>query len=164
MLDFLYTKIEKRGFTLVEILIVIATLTLLFGIGYANFRDFQRRQQVEMAKRTVIADLRLAQESALSGKKPSLSVSECEILNYYTFERVDTNTYQIRVNCSGSFTLVKKVDLQGIIIESFLTIWFYPLGKGTNIDPGSYRIITLKHVNFPNISRTITVTSGGSIY
>lgn len=41
MLRFLYTKTNKRGFTLVELLVVVAVLALLMGIIVASLRDPQ---------------------------------------------------------------------------------------------------------------------------
>ena len=43
-------KISKsNGFTLIELLIVVVTMTLLFGVGFANYRDFQKREYLKTA-------------------------------------------------------------------------------------------------------------------
>ena len=60
----------KSGFTLIELMVVMLIMSLLFGLGFANFRDFQRRQILEGAVRAVKGDLRYAQELALAGRKP----------------------------------------------------------------------------------------------
>ena len=66
----------KRGFTLIELLVVLTIIAILFGVGFANYRGFSRAKDLERVKREVVADLRVAQENALSGKKP-LNEPEC---------------------------------------------------------------------------------------
>ncbi len=93
---------QEKGFTLIELLIVIMTLALLFGLGYANYRGFQRRQVLEGAVRTVRADLRLAQELALAGKKPDTTPNntcETSVLIGYTFRRQSNSAYLIQAHC-----------------------------------------------------------------
>ena len=60
----------KKGFTIVELVMVIVIMAILFSMGTISYRDYQRRQYLEGAATMVEADLRLAQEMALSGKKP----------------------------------------------------------------------------------------------
>ena len=64
-------KPKKSGFTLIEILVSMTIIGFLFSFGYASFRDFSRRQALAGVVKQVQGDLRLAQQKALSGEKPS---------------------------------------------------------------------------------------------
>ncbi len=154
------------GFSLVELLIVISIMAVLFSLGYANYRDFQRRQHLEAAVRMVKADLRLAQEMALAGKKPSLPVGNaCETSDLlgYIFERIDISSYRISASCFGGDVTVKNnVGLPlGAQVQvgggnSFL---FRVLGRGVD------RNVTIT-LSFPGsgvANRTITITTAGEI-
>jgi len=61
----------RRGFTLIEVLIVIVILGIIMAVGSVQFREFERRQAVVAAKRQVLADVRAAQADAASGRKPA---------------------------------------------------------------------------------------------
>jgi prepilin-type N-terminal cleavage/methylation domain-containing protein len=156
------------GFTLIELLVVISVMVLIFGLGYANFRGFRRRQMVESAARQIRGDLRLAQEQALAGAKPA---TDCPTLNGYNFyPRLAERRYEIVPNCEGGFPApIKSVELPediAININSrcyampssvpwFLCWWigcppiscelilFKVLGQGTNIPVGSTVTITV---------------------
>lgn len=149
-----------KGYTLVEILVSLTVIGLLFGFGFASFRDFSRRQAVASAGRMVIADLRLAQSKALSGEKPCTGN-----LSTYDFTVISTTSYQINAVCSGivvNNVIVKTQPLpSGILISSAPsnTISFKVLGQGIS---GSGVTITLSQTGTTNIS-TVTVSVGGEI-
>lgn len=109
------------GFTLLELLVVIMTMTLLFGLTYANFRDFQRRQYLESAERLVEGDLRLAQQLALSGRKPDTTpdnICESRVLHGYRFHRTSVDTYDIEAFCPGPGTnvyVIKSEELSALL-------------------------------------------------
>ncbi|MFC1625463.1 Tfp pilus assembly protein FimT/FimU [Patescibacteria group bacterium] len=151
----------RKGYTLIEILISLTIISILFGIGYVSFRDFSRRQAIQGASKNIIGDLRLTQELALSGEKPSsLNCETSHSLNGYYFRvSVDGNSYSIEAFCTGGVVEKKTVNLaEGL---SFSTtspnpILFKVLGEGTNIN-GSYATITLNQENTEN---TVIVTVG----
>lgn len=148
------------GFTVIELLVTMVIMGLLFSLGYANYRDFSRRQAVASAGRMVIADLRLAQSKALSGEKPCTGN-----LSTYNFV-IGAGSYQIKAVCSGtgSNSVITKTQPlpSGILISSSLSpISFKVLGQGTNI-PTTGASITLSQTGTANI-QTITVSEGGEI-
>jgi prepilin-type N-terminal cleavage/methylation domain-containing protein len=158
----------KKGFTLVELLVVISIMVLLFSIGYANYRDFQRRQHLEGAVRMIKADLRLAQEMALAGRKPqypSGNVCEISTLGGYSFIRLSQNSYRIDAICSGVVTVKGPETLaSGVEMASFSggnTIFFRVLGRG--IDAASDITITLTFPEAGIAPRQIVVTPAGEI-
>ena len=49
--------VPKRGFTLLEILIALAIMTILAGVGYASIRGMTERYRVDAATAQVASDL-----------------------------------------------------------------------------------------------------------
>jgi len=56
----------KRGFTLIEMLIIIGIIAVLVGIGIPVFKGFQPVLQLNGAVRDLVTDLRYAQQLAVT--------------------------------------------------------------------------------------------------
>lgn len=155
---------ENKGYTLIEILVALTIIALIFSIGYVNFRDFSRRQALAGTARSLMGDLRLAQEQATAGKKPA--VVACNLpneLNGFNFRVTGTSSYQLEANCSGGNSLTKAVTLPtGVSVStpSPNPITFKILGQGTNLSADA--TLTLTQAGTTN-TRLVTVTSGGEI-
>lgn len=158
------TNENKKGYTLIEILVALTIVGLIFGIGYVNFRDFGRRQALAGAAGTIKGDLRLAQEQALAGKKPSNAFcNPPNQLNGFNFRVTSSSSYSLEANCSGGNVTTKSASLpSGITMSSPSPnpITFKILGQGTNLSADA--TVTLTQ---PGTSNTIqiVVTSGGEI-
>lgn len=159
------------GYTLIEILVGLTIVGLLFGVGYANFRSFSRRQVVINAAKNIQGDLRLTQEIALAGQKPSDSNcdSPANTLNGYNFTVLSPSSYEIRAVCSGgsvaSATKTVTLDSAATVASPFPVpnpIMFKVLGRGTNIPEGQNAVITIVQTGTTTQS-SITISSGGQI-
>ena len=160
-------KKKVSGFTFVELLVGIVIVALLFSISTANYRDFQSRRVLDNAAQQVTSDLRLAQQLARSGKKPTT----CDVLQGYSFMTTTTSgEYLLGAICSyaSCSPLTKGPDgyctvrnLQSQIALSSTDLRFNVLGRGTNIETGSQVEITLTDTR--GNTRTVTVDSGGNI-
>ncbi len=64
------------GFTLIELLIVLSIIGLLAAFGLVGFANFNRGQSLKLAAQEMKANLRLAQNSALSGAAVSVGCSD----------------------------------------------------------------------------------------
>ncbi len=157
--------ITFSGYTLIEILVGITIIALLFSLGYANYRDYARRQALIGAARKLKTDLRLAQEFALSGKKPS----DCSVLDGYRF-KIDTSpeaeTYDIVAVCGGAEKDVDRNDNEvgeGIDISTAnpSSILFKVLGQGTDLDVGGATITFTQEGTGEELS--VTVNTNGEI-
>ncbi|KKU04148.1 MAG: type II secretory pathway protein LspH [Candidatus Woesebacteria bacterium GW2011_GWC2_47_16] len=152
------------AYTLIEILVALTIIGLIFGIGYVNFRDFARRQALSGTARSVMGDLRLAQEQALAGNKPaSVFCDPPNRLNGYNMRVNSASTYQIEAACSGGNVVSKSVTMPANISISTPSpnpILFKILGEGTNLSADA--TITLTQAGTSN-TRGITVTQGGEI-
>ncbi len=105
------------GFTLIEVLVSVLVISILFGLGYANFRRYSQRQAVWAAARKIEGDLRKAQSYAMSGKGSCAS----GYLLGYQFRWLSGTTYQIRGVCrsGGSNSYINSLSVS---IPSSFTI------------------------------------------
>jgi prepilin-type N-terminal cleavage/methylation domain-containing protein len=174
-------RIRKSGYTMVELVMVIGIMAIMFSVGAASYRDYQRRQYLESAVLMVVDDIKLARQLALSGRLPA----GCANFNGYAI-RVSpaTNTYSIGAVCgnqncennSGTDYCVKEnVPIpQGISISSISgfpssMVTFLSQGRGigrgvNDPDPTDNDAeITLSYSGGAVLDRTITILSSGGI-
>jgi prepilin-type N-terminal cleavage/methylation domain-containing protein len=159
------TNEGKNGYTLIEILVALTIVGLIFGIGYVSFRDFARRQAVAGLARSVVGDLRLAQEQSLSGKKPSdIFCDSPNTLNGYNFRVVSSQNYVLEANCSGGNVQTKSVTLPSDLFISTPNpnpITFKILGEGTNLGSAD-ATMTVSQTGTTH-TRAISVSQSGEI-
>lgn len=156
----------QQGYTLIELLIGISIIGIIFSVGFANFRDFARRQAIAGASREIAGELRLAQERALSGQKPShVNCNDPNRLSGFSFLVEDSTSYSIQAVCSAGTVDIKNVTLSpGIEIStpSPNPIVFKVLGEGTNIPDSSPASLDVIHTQSGD-KASILITSSGEI-
>ena len=74
---------SRRGFTLVEAMMVIVLAGMLLGIALPRFREQRRRYQLDTAVHQLAGDLRRAQVEAIRRNQP------------VTLERINDSTYNV---------------------------------------------------------------------
>ena len=155
----------NRGYTLIEILVVLTVIGILFSVGYVGYRDFSRRQSLAGAAKIVQGDLRKAQQNALSGIKPGgAACLGTNTLDGYYFRVTSGSTYEIGAACSGGNVVTDTVSIPEnitISIPSPNPIIFKVLGTGTNISTGD-ALVTLTQ-GATNDTQTILIGSGGDV-
>lgn len=173
-LSFRRNLVSAQGFTLIELVVVIMTMGLLFSFGYASYREFARRQQLESVVRTFKGDLRLAQQLALTGKKEA----ECNTLEGYRVRRIEVSPptppnqfYEIGAVCDGTETCsstpsycIKTVQIpQNITLSPFPApgnrFTFLVLTKG--VDRAATVTFTQSGTSY---TKSVEITQGGEIY
>jgi prepilin-type N-terminal cleavage/methylation domain-containing protein len=159
-----FNKVNIKGFSLIELMVAIGLMLIIFTVAVPNYRAFQRSRSLEKAYQELVADLRMAQEYAISGKKPQDATSPCvtnTLEGYYATYNTSTQ-YYIRVRCTNYY-IIKTVNLSDVSISNFGSIGFKPLGGGTTIGGGSSIVITLTQAN-TGATKTVTINSGGEIH
>lgn len=159
------TNILVWGYTLVEILVGLTIIGMVFGVGFASFRGFARRQSVASGIRALKADLRLAQEQALAGKKPDdPNCNSPNLLDGYNFVVDSSNQYTIEARCTGGTVTVKQVNLDNITISTPFPnpILFKVLGQGTNIAASSQASIVVEEAQ-TGFALAIAVLPSGDV-
>jgi prepilin-type N-terminal cleavage/methylation domain-containing protein len=143
------------AYTLIELLIGLSIIAITFSVGIAGYREFSRRQAIVGVQKQVNADLRLAQQLALSGQKPD----GCTKLDGYEFNSILTG-YEIKAFCTNSTTTTKTVNFSNNFTISAGNVIFKVLGQGTNLS--SSLVYTLTEAN-SGTSVAVTVGVGGEI-
>lgn len=154
---------NELGYTLIEILVSMSIIGLIFSFGYISYRDFARRQSLLGNARRLESDLRLAQEQAMSGKKPSSEAcSEQGSLIGYDFYLDSATSYRIQAKCTGGFVDDKVVEISSEISLTAVParFTFKVIGKGTSLSEPA--IITLTQAVTEN-TQVITVSPEGEI-
>lgn len=157
---------NSKGYTLIELMVVITIIGIVFSAGFAGYRDFSRRQAVAGVTKSILSDLRNAQQLALTGQKPTLdylgNAVTCTRLSGYTFTRTSATNYQVTANCLNAVAanhIIKNIDLSTGITLSAGTVKFKVLGQGTDLS--ATLTYTVTHTG--GATGTITVGTGGDI-
>ena len=167
-----------KGFTLIELTVVIFIIALISGLSIANFRAGERRKQAGFASDGVINAIRNAQNLTLAGKSTNNSNSSCRVPQYYfvTFAYSASYSLSARNNCGTDDTIetytlplntrvkASSLVLGGSTASTNLTIVFYPPFAviKANLDGGTSAgfttaTVTVESVADATISRTVTV-------
>lgn len=104
---------SRSGFSLIELLVVIAIMVLMTNVSLVGYNRFQERQAVKSAALQLATDLRLTQQKALSGEKPSGWCSAVsDHLRGWRLAFNSATTYQLIGVCdSGTTTIDRTVTL-----------------------------------------------------
>lgn len=172
---------SARGFTLIEILVVLAVVAILSVAGYINYRAFSHEQVIDDAVSRVQSMLRTAQANATTSLKCKQVGSTKWIIAFQ-----DTKTLELRCvrSDNGQIEPIKQESLtNNVEIESVsgpscsatpsnTTVSFDTLsGKISFSDPIQTCIanlneltVKIKHTLSENpLSKTVTVGKGGGI-
>ncbi len=148
----------KKGFTLVELVVVLAVTGILATIMLANYNDFGARQEVGNAAEELKSNLRKYQTFAISGQKNPTNLADglgcnddTRMLDNYSVVIDDTATpisYRAVLNCLDDSTPplpilgveLPEVDLpEGFTVVtscanvSDLIIRFNPINEGVEL-------------------------------
>lgn len=169
-----YTLSPNFGFTLVELLVVLAITVLLAGGGVAAYNNFNQNQILNQATSTLRTNLRDVQNRALSGEKACppcggadniCNNSDDESLNGWYIEFTSPRSYRVYGNCASltfrSTPFSLPSELSFLTLPSPNPILFKSLAHGTNITGET--TITLRLDSNPSNTRTVTVSAGGEI-
>jgi len=152
----------NKGYTLIELLIVMAIMGILFTVGYLSFQDYSRRQTLLAAGRGVRVDIRTAIESAIAGNKPAACSN---VLNGYQFWITSATTYEIDALCSAGNVVVTSATIPtGITLTASIPnpVIFKVLAQGTNIPTGTTATILVKQTATGYID-TIRIGENGNV-
>ncbi|HRY52530.1 MAG TPA: prepilin-type N-terminal cleavage/methylation domain-containing protein [Candidatus Portnoybacteria bacterium] len=157
---------KHRGFTIIELLVVMAIIVVLSSVVMAGYWTGQKRYDVSRSTQQLISSLRQAQNMALSGRTYSASVP-----TGYGFYSLSSSQYCLFYNADSS-----KVYQEGVSVKietvtlpadttltpSSASIFFTPPEPITYINganSGSQAFV-LQNGNF---SRQITIYSSGLV-
>lgn len=150
---------SSRGFTLIELMVVISIIALLAGFGVAAFSKFNQTQTLQQAANDLENNLRLAQSKASAQEKPSESEG-CGVLDGYRVD-IGISSYSVVALCDGRNPLEASRKYFPSLVSSIslspAQVDFYLLGGGAT---GA----TISVSGFGRTPLTVTVTRTGEIY
>lgn len=129
-------KINTKGFSLIELLVVVSVIGVLSTLGIAGFSKYNDIQIVQAAANDVATTLNLAKSRALSQVK----LGTCTFLdNLEKYEvKIDMsgsfNVYQLIIHCSGFLDTIENKTLpknvQFITVGTTITSISFPVLAG----------------------------------
>lgn len=81
---------KTKGFTIIEVLVVLSIFVTLLAIGYVRMVDIERRAPISATVNTFIADLRGQQTKAMSGVEQTSYI--LSIASYPTSANISIST------------------------------------------------------------------------
>ena len=152
---------QTRGFTLIEIIIVIGIVLLLSGGGAVVMNAFNQRQQVTTTATNIVGSLSEAKANALAGKKSAASCSGKTLDGW----RVNITSglgggVTVTGVCGGiPFDSQTQVFPVGVTTVGVSQVIYKPLGLGATVTGGPTLIVTGRS---PSVTLNISADGGVS--
>lgn len=148
-------KVGRKGFSLVEIMIVIALIGIIATIAVPNFQNYIRNRNLKTAAQEISSEFFVTRERALAENRTYRIVFNTAI-NQYTTEELDTTTSTWTVRQTKQVAASAAAN-DGIVIDAANTtatsFTFQPRGtislSGTISIKNSINSIAMIKVNFP---------------
>ena len=104
----------KKGFTLIELIVVFASIAFLSIIGIASYRTYSQSQSLQAATQELVTTIKLAKSRANSQVKPPICVGQ---LDGYSVEISYVNKkYTLNAVCGGNSFPLQTITLPNNII------------------------------------------------
>ena len=147
---------KKRGFTLVELMIVIAVIAIISAIAAPNFTTYMAQRRLNGAARMVMSDLMAARQKAVTQNNQFRVIFSG---NQYTILDDDDNDGSAD---GGEITEVRNIqtDYYDVTISAVTANpIFYPRGtaSGTKVTLTSTRTGDNKYVKVATISGRVMI-------
>jgi len=152
---------EVKGFTLVELLVVIGIIAIVTGSGLAGWSRFREKSLINSVNAKLKTQLRLVRARAINGDKPTTG---CQVLDGYQVREASGNDLEVIACCdgccqSGSCSgAVEVIQIDEAISATFnnFPVMFLTLSGAAD------HTASIELVYFDQ-TRTITISSSGEI-
>lgn len=95
-------KVENKGFTLIELIVVFGTIAFISTIGIASYVNYSQSQSIQAATQDLVTTIQLAKSRANSQVKPPLSYCQGQLDGYSVVISILNNQYSLDVVCGGN--------------------------------------------------------------
>ena len=156
---------QQRGFSFIELLVIISVSGILIGMGVVSFNNHQKKQKTEQAALNLETNLKQIRQMALSGQRPIVYTGELK--NYRIDFELEFNRYSYRILFDDVYTPALKTylisDDNNINLDPDTTdfiLRFYTLGggcdNGTDGETGTYNY-TMINSDLDGFACTVSV-------
>lgn len=154
-----YSLIYSAGFTLIEMLVVIAIMGIIMGGSIAGYIRFNDRQIVLTAGKELLTNIRQAQGRATSGVK---TPTTCTTLTGYRIQAsAGASSYTLDSVCSNATYNVQTYTLpSGVTFQSAVSIVFQGQYGGVTGVTAAGTNITIQG---NSLTYVITINGSGGI-
>lgn len=163
---FMFLGIHEKGFTLIELIVVFAIISVVSIIGVAAFLDYSRTQTVNDAALSFATVLQTAKSRAQSQVKPSSGtcVATPQVLDGYRVTVISTQTYRMEA-VFGQGACIERDETktlpQGVSFSASGQSFLFRVLSGAVDGAGSLGT-TVAVTGFSKV-RVVTVYSDGRI-
>ena len=152
---------KQRGFTFIEILVVIGIIGLFIGLSIPQLRSFQQVSHLENINKEVIAALRLAQSHTLASKGALQYGVYFDVMstpNQYTL--FQGSSYATRDVLKDEVKVLKKeVEISSILLDGGSEIVFARLTGQAN----SQGAIIFRLIKDPGRTKVVSILASGAV-
>ena len=148
---FLYHLDVSKGFSLIEIVLVLAIIISISTIGYLSLGKFSKSQNLTYSYTNLLNDLNEAKSNTLSQVKSSKCTAVQTLVGYEI--ATSTNFYTTKVVCAtnpSDSTTYTKTQVKKVTLPNNITI---------NMSPTSSLIFFIPD-GIPSVSYSATLKSG----
>ena len=121
----------QKGFTLIELMVVLSITAVLGTLGIAGFMTYNQTQVLQTSASEVVTMLNLAKSRAQSQIKP-FALCPSGTLDGYSVKIVQDRSYALWLKCSGLDVKINEQDKNlpsGLRFTSSI-IFFFPVQTG----------------------------------
>lgn len=153
---------NSRGYTLIEIIVVLGIVTILSGFGIAKYNTYTQQLTLKNQAKNLVEVIELAKKKAVSGDL----YQNCSDFQGYQVV-VNANTFLMNFNCGGVYQTIQNYSMANSIttIVGIGNFNFLPLAIGTNLTVNSLRLknskidqcidISISSIGVINIDETL---------
>jgi len=152
---------KEKGFTLIEILVVVGIIILFLAMSVFQFRSFQQGSHLQNTTREAAATLRLAQSRTLASEGDAqYGVHFDTTTTPHQYTLFQGPSYGARIIAKDEITLVnKEIEISAIALGVGNEVVFLRLSGQASVEG----TITFRRILDPTRTAIVTVLSSGAI-